>query len=100
MTLRGFLLSLRRIVLAIAAILAIVCATGAWIVRGPLVGRTDVRPVGADVSTERLRSTVETLSTRFRTRWITHPETLAAAADWIGERMRAAGLEVTDHPFD
>jgi hypothetical protein len=100
MTPRGLLLSVRRILLAVAAILTLLCAMGAWIVRGPFVGSVEVRGVDAAVSPERLRSTVETLSNRFRTRWITHPETLAAAADWIGERMRAAGLEVTDHPFD
>jgi Peptidase family M28 len=97
---RALWLSLLRIALGVAAIVVLTGAAGAWIIRGPFVGRVEVRPVDAAVSVERLRSTVETLAGRFRTRWITHPETLESAADWIAERMRSAGLEVAFQSFD
>ena len=96
----AILRSARRITIAVLAIVVAAGLAGAWIVRGPFSGRVAVRPVEASVSPERLRSTVETLAGQFRTRWITHPETLEAAADWIAEQMRSAGLEVEYQEFN
>ncbi len=100
MTLRALLRSFLRASFVALGIVGASGLLGAWVVRGPLLPSIEARPVEAKVSPDRLRETVETLSGRFRTRWVTHPETLDAAASWIAERMRTAGLEVSDHPFE
>ena len=89
-----------RIVAAVAVILLVFGLAVAWVARGPLVGTPDVRPVDADVSPAALRTTVETLTTWFRNRWITHPETLAATATWIADDLRASGLDVSEQTYD
>jgi len=81
-------------------ILILLGGFAAGVVRGPIVVRVENSPVSVAVSPERLRASVETLSNRFRTRWITHLETLDATASWIEDRMREAGLEVSDQQFE
>ena len=96
---RALVRSVIRGVLAAAVLVGCGAVVAAWIARGPLVQRIDLDREKVAVSALRLRDTVDALSERFRTRWITHPEVLGETADWIAERMRQAGLTVTEQAF-
>jgi Zn-dependent M28 family amino/carboxypeptidase len=94
---------MRSRLIRVVGLLIVVAAVGAallaWAVRGPVVLSAPHRPVHLDASAERMREVVTVLSTRFRNRWITHPDVLAETATWIEARIEELGLEVTVHEY-
>jgi hypothetical protein len=91
---------LRIVVATLLGLTFGVCLIGI-LLTGPIVIRLNPAiEIDVDVSPARLRANVETLSTDFSPRDSLHPEKLEQAADWIGERFRAAGLEVEDQPYE
>jgi len=85
----GIVRSVLRAIIVAGATLGALAVFAALIVRGPVILRTPHRPITVEVSPERLRSTVETLSVRFPTRWITHPQTLRNTADKLDYQRMA-----------
>ena len=73
-----------------------------WIVvTGPTFGgEATTVPSGVSASAERLEADVRTLVERHAPRDYEHPEVLDGAARWIGDSMTAAGLTVTEQPYD
>ncbi len=69
--------------------------TGPIVVRAPNYDKLVVTP-----SVERLRKSVETLCGKFSPRDYRNPANLDAAADWIAERFRMAGLEVEFQTYE
>jgi len=76
-----------------AALVLVVCLLGIMFT-GPV---TDMPPAvewRVQVSPQRMRATVEEFCAEFTPRDHEQPETLDRAAEWIAERLRAAGLAV------
>ncbi len=91
---------LRIIVATILGLTFGICLIGI-LLTGPIVIRLNPAiDVNVDVSPTRLQATVETLCTEFFPRDHLHSDNLERAADWIGQRFRAAGLEVEDQPYE
>lgn len=89
-----------RILTLLALVLGALAGALGYFARGPFVRvRTRAAPEEL-VSPERLRATVETLAVELQDRWVTHPEVLAEAADWLLARFAAAGLATGAHTYD
>jgi Zn-dependent M28 family amino/carboxypeptidase len=84
---------------AVAAVLLIYALLG-LLLTGPVAVRVPTFSLDPDVSSRRLRETVQRLCTDFSPRSYRHTENLDRAADWIAEQFRLAGLEVEFQAYD
>jgi len=78
---------------AVMAVLLVFALLGI-VLTGPVTVRLPSLKLNPAVSATRLRESVEKLCFGFGPRSYRHPENLDAAADWIADRFRAAGLAV------
>lgn len=83
-------------VLALAALSVLGCRTGR---PRPPPPAAQAACLGATADRDALREHVEALAGRLAPRDVDHPENLDAAAAYIAERLRAAGLEPRDQLF-
>lgn len=67
---------------------------------GPVAVRIPSFELDPEISPTRLRKTVEKLCFEFSPRSYRHPANLDAAADWIAEQFRMAGLEIEFQEYD
>ncbi len=70
------------------------------LITGPVVVPQQKLELDIEPSSARMRDTVVRLCNDFGTRDYRDPETLMAAADWIGSEFEAAGLEVDHQDYE
>lgn len=80
-------------------IVALAVVIVGFVTRGPIVVRPPAGFEPRPVSPARLEEAVRTLCGRFDPRWYSTPDNLDRAAGWIGERLREAGLEVSEQTY-
>jgi Peptidase family M28 len=94
----SLLRSLRRVVLAVVTILAVLLGLAAAAITQPTFG-TPPSPGDLQASPERLRRQVEFLTAEASPRDSDHPENLEKAASYIKEQLLLTGNRVRDQEF-
>lgn len=84
-----------RVLVLLLAVLVVVGAALAFLVRGPWALGVPHREVTVDISEKRLRESVDLLCNRFFPRNYRAHGNLDLAAGWIAERFADAGLQVS-----
>src|SRR5262245_37555610 len=92
-------ISWRRVLIAIAAVLAAFFAAVYTLAKGPFVLLVPAAPAPRPVSEERLRADVVRLCGELGPRLYQPPEHLDRVAGWIAGQLRDAGLAVEEQTY-
>ena len=84
----------------VAVVLVLAYCLIGIVLTGPIVVRPPKLEFEVGVSPERMQQTVRLLCSDFAPRDYRHPENLDRAADWIAERFREMGLQVSFQDYE